>query len=295
MSTIIYVHTGDSFYLLPNLLHTRAYNPNAKIILLGDKKNAYVEEWGFGHFLLDEYMNLAHQFEQVYVHYSPNSYQFELFCFQRWFAISEFAQKQHLEKFLVCDTDAFLYCNIDDEFDKYSNVDFTITRNGTPCFTYFSKDSIKRFVEYITWCYTSKVGKKRIEDYHQRLVKGNKGYGISDMSAFVAWEQLGGAMAIHVDVPNKSIAYDHNFIDVNDGYKMDGSHKLIAWENDIPYEFLASTGEKILIKGIHLQGKSKYLIHKMIPYKYIKPVLGFYLKEIVKYRLRTFKHKILKS
>lgn len=36
------------------------------------------------------------------------------------------------------------------------------------------------------------------------------------MSAFVAWEQLGGAMAIHVDVPNKSIAYDHNFIDVND-------------------------------------------------------------------------------
>ena len=295
MSTVIYVHTGDSFYLLPNLLHTRAYNPNAKIILLGDKKNAYVEEWGFEHFLLDEYMNLAHQFEQVYVHYSPNSYQFELFCFQRWFAISEFAQKQHLEKFLVCDTDAFLYCNIDDEFDKYSNVDFTITRNGTPCFTYFSKDSIKRFVEYITWCYTSEVGKKRIEDYHQRLVDSNKDYGISDMSAFVAWEQLGGAMAIHVDVPNKSIAYDHNFIDVNDGYKMDGSHKLIAWENDIPYEFLASTGEKIMIKGIHLQGKSKYLIHKMIPYKYIKPVLGFYLKEIVKYRLRTFKHKILKS
>lgn len=295
MSTIIYVHTGDSFYLLPNLLHTRAYNPNAKIILLGDKKNAYVEEWGFEHFLLDEYMNLAHQFEQVYVHYSPNSYQFELFCFQRWFAISEFAQKQHLEKFLVCDTDAFLYCNIDDEFDKYSNVDFTITRNGTPCFTYFSKDSIKRFVEYITWCYTSEVGKKRIEDYHQRLVDSNKDYGISDMSAFVAWEQLGGAMAIHVDVPNKSIAYDHNFIDVNDGYKMDGSHKLIAWENDIPYEFLASTGEKIMIKGIHLQGKSKYLIHKMVPYKYIKPVLGFYLKEIVKYRLRTFKHKILKS
>ena len=295
MSTIIYVHTGDSFYLLPNLLHTRAYNPNAKIILLGDKKNAYVEEWGFEHFLLDEYMNLAHQFEQGDVHYSPNSYQFELFCFQRWFAISEFAQKQHLEKFLVCDTDAFLYCNIDDEFDKYSNVDFTITRNGTPCFTYFSKDSIKRFVEYITWCYTSEVGKKRIEDYHQRLVDSNKDYGISDMSAFVAWEQLGGAMAIHVDVPNKSIAYDHNFIDVNDGYKMDGSHKLIAWENDIPYEFLASTGEKIMIKANHLQGKSKYLIHKMIPYKYIKPVLGFYLKEIVKYRLRTFKHKILKS
>jgi hypothetical protein len=295
MSTIIYVHTGDSFYLLPNLLHTRAYNPNAKIILLGDKKNAYVEEWGFEHFLLDEYMNLAHQFEQVYVHYSPNSYQFELFCFQRWFAISEFVQKQHLEKFLVCDTDAFLYCNIDDEFDKYSNVDFTITRNGTPCFTYFSKDSIKRFVEYITWCYTSEVGKKRIEDYHQRLVDSNKDYGISDMSAFVAWEQLDGAMAIHVDVPNNGIAYDHNFIDVNDGYKMDGSHKLIAWENDIPYEFLASTGEKIMIKGIHLQGKSKYLIHKMIPYKYIKPVLGFYLKEIVKYRLRTFKHKILKS
>jgi len=76
MSTIIYVHTGDSFYLLPNLLHTRSYNPNAKIILLGDKKNAYVEKWGFEHFLLDEYMNQAHLFEKVYVHYSPNSYQF---------------------------------------------------------------------------------------------------------------------------------------------------------------------------------------------------------------------------
>lgn len=295
MSTIIYVHTGDSFYLLPNLLHTRAYNPNAKIILLGDKKNAYVEEWGFEHFLLDEYMNLAHQFEKVYVHYSPNSYQFELFCFQRWFAVCEFVQKQNIEKFLVCDTDAFLYCNIDDEFDKYANSDFTITRNGTPCFTYFSKGSIERFVEYITWCYTSEVGKKRIEDYHQRLVDSNKGYGISDMSAFVAWEHMDGARAIHVDVPMDGSAYDHNFIDGNDGYKMDGIHKLITWENNIPYEYLASTGKKIMIKGVHLQGKAKYLIHEMIPFKYIRPVLKLYLKELVKYRLRLFKHKIFKS
>ena len=90
-------------------------------------------------------------------------------------------------------------------------------------------------------------------------------------------------------------AYDHNFIDGNDGYKMDGIHKLITWENNIPYEYLASTGKKIMIKGVHLQGKAKYLIHEMIPFKYIRPVLKLYLKELVKYRLRLFKHKILKS
>ncbi len=294
MSIIIYIHKGNSFYLLPNLLHTRELNPSARIILLGDTKNKYIAKYGFEHHNISSYLRSANKFEKNYIHHSPNNINFELFCFQRWFIINDFVTTENIDRFLVCDTDAFIYCNVDKEFDAYAKSDFTITRNGTPCFTYLKKDSIRLFTDFISWCYTSKEGKQRIDTYYQYLVQNNKSYGISDMSAFVAWEKFNGAIAIHIDIPINGEAYDHNFIDPNDGFVMKDNHKLIIWENNLPYEVLVLTGEKIRIKGIHLQGYSKYFLHKMIPLCYIKPVWKLYLKEQIIQKLRYVKHKIFK-
>ena len=296
--TIIYVHTGNSSYLLPNLLHTKSYNPKARIILIGNTLNEYVKKFGIEHHPLSNYMAKANEFKKIYKHYSPNSFSFELFCFQRWFAIYEFVCSEKIESFLVCDTDALLYCDVTNEFDKYIQADFTITRNGTPCFVYFKRDKLQKFTEYIIWCYTSEEGFKRITNYHKHLINQNKPYGISDMSAFTAWENLDGAKSIHIDKPVTGTnlvkeAYDHNFIDAKDGYKMEKGHKLTVWENGIPYQFIASNNEKIRILGIHLQGNAKFLLHKMIPLYYIKPVWPLYAKEYLTHKLRQIKHIIV--
>lgn len=291
-ATIIYIHIGNSFYLLPNLLHTQKRCPDARIILIGDKVNQKIADFGFEHYMIEDYKESADTFEKVYLHRSPNSYEFELFCFKRWFIIHDIVDKLDIEQFLVCDTDAFIFCDIQTEFLKYSDFDFTITRNGTPCFTYFTKYNLKRFTDYIFWCYTSEEGRKRIENYYQYLVDSNKKYGISDMSAFVAWEHLDGARSMHLDNVVDGKAYDHNYIDGNDGFKMIHGHKLTVWSNGQPYQFLNGSDNPILIKGIHMQGRAKFMLHQILPIKYLLPVWHIYLKEFITMKLRTFKHKI---
>ncbi len=291
-ATIIYIHIGYSFYLLPNLLHTRKQCPNARIILIGDKANQKIANFGFEHYIIEDYKESADAFAKVYFHRSPNSYEFELFCFQRWFIIYDIVEKLGIEQFLVCDTDAFLFCDVQVEFMKYSDSDFTITRNGTPCFTYFTKYNLRRFTDYILRCYTSEEGRRRIENYYQYLVDGHKKYGISDMSAFVAIEHLDGAKPMHLDCVTDGNAYDHNYIDANDGFKMIHGHKLTVWHDGQPYQFLNDSDKPILIKGIHMQGKAKFMLHQILPIKYLLPVWHVYLKELIKMKLRTLKHKI---
>lgn len=78
--TIFYVHQGNPFYLKYSLAQTKTLFPQARIILLGDKLNQ--ESAVFAeHHLLKEYESSAQDFSKHYVHLSPNSVEFELFCF----------------------------------------------------------------------------------------------------------------------------------------------------------------------------------------------------------------------
>lgn len=291
-ATIIYIHIGNSFYLLPNLLHTRTLNPTARIILIGDQANRKYADYGFEHYLITDYFKSAKNFAKVYIHRSPNSEIFEIFCFQRWFIVYDLVEALDIDNFLVCDTDAFLFCDVQNEISKYANADYTTTRNGTPCFTYFAKKNLKRFVDYILWCYTSEIGINRIEAYHKRLVAGHKSYGISDMSAFVAWEYFDNAKPIYLDKVVDGTSYDHNYIDANDGFKMINGHKFVSWVNNIPYQYLNSSDTPIKIMGIHMQGNAKFMLHQILSMKYLLPVWTSYLKEFLIMKLRKLKNRI---
>ena len=290
MISIIYIHKGNPYYLLPNLLNTRRFNRKNPIILLGDEENEYVKDFGFLHYKIDDYMDRAGEFEQFYTHQSPNAYSFELFCIQRWFVASDFCKKNSIDDFLICDSDAFLFCDADEEYRKYTGYDFTICRTGTPCFVYFTCEKLQKFTEYIMWCYSSAEGRQRIDRYAEYLKENNKRYGISDMSSFVAYEKFGGAKVAHVDVPDENnIAYDHNFQDPRDGYVMVNGYKRIAWIDKKPYEFLVSGNTAIEMKGIHLQGISKLQMYKIIPFRLWRRSFFPYLKEYMSFVLNKNK------
>ncbi len=55
---------------------------------------------------------------------SSNPYDYELICFQRWFYIRDFIEKQEMEYFLCMDSDVLLYCNINEIMQKYIPYDF---------------------------------------------------------------------------------------------------------------------------------------------------------------------------
>ena len=91
---IIFTHTNNSLYLQLALLQAKK-SCKENVCLIGDQSNAasFVR-----HFMLSDYdkSELCADFEKNYKHFSPNPYNYELFCLKRWFVALDFLQKNNL-------------------------------------------------------------------------------------------------------------------------------------------------------------------------------------------------------
>lgn len=261
---IIFVHKSNTYYLYAALLKARMTNPNCDIILIGDKTN---DKYSFvKHYCISDYMTSANNFAKVYIHKSPNPYNFELFCFQRWFVIKDFIEKHYKgSDFFYCDTDTLLFTDIKDELQEWRKYHFTICRTGTPCFTYFNSNCINDFTSFIYKRYSTEEGKKMITEYANRLIKQNRRYGISDMTAFMAFENTSTIKCLHVDSIIQGTSYGHNFQDEKDGYEMYDNHYNVIDKLTLPKCRYLPTGEEIIFKGIHFQGISKQYMPSFFP------------------------------
>lgn len=253
---IIFVHKSNSYYLHAALLKAHMTNPNRDIILIGDEAN---DRYDFvKHYQIDDFMQSANRFAKVYVHKSPNPQSFELFCFQRWFVLRDFSERiLHTGEFLYCDTDTLLFVDIESDVRNWRNYDFTICRTGTPCFTFFKKGGIKRFTDFIYERYSTPEGLKMINSYAASLQLKNKKYGISDMTAFMAYEKLPNVSCLHIDHVVEGECYAHNYRDADDGYAMKDGHYALKEGNDAPKCKNLKTEEIVVFKGLHCQGGMK--------------------------------------
>lgn len=235
METIIFVHKTNPYYLYAALRQAKNSNPDNRIILLGDKTNNkydFVE-----HYNIENYMDSARRFEKVYQHHSPNSFNFELFCFQRWFVIRDFIERElgtNMD-FLYCDTDFLLFDNISKDFTTWSQYDMTICRTGTPCCTYFNIGIIEKFTDFIYKRYSTKDGLEMISSYVNELKMKKRRYGISDMTAFSAYQNTYLQRVLRVDIPIDDTCYCHNINDPIDGYEMQGKYMKIIHKNSCFY------------------------------------------------------------
>lgn len=125
--SIIFVHKGLQEYFLLALKQARKYNPDARIIVIGDcaedKYPDFVEFYNIDDLNSPE----LEEFRKIYVHSSVNIIDYERFCFERWFLILELIKRLNIEAFLHLDSDVFIYCNAKEEFEKYKDYDFTYT------------------------------------------------------------------------------------------------------------------------------------------------------------------------
>ncbi len=157
---LIFTHKGSSDYLWYCLEQAKKTNPEARIILLGDEANKPYDS-SFEHYLISDYFEGATDFEKVYRHQSSNPYWYELICFQRWFIIRDFVQKNNIEQCYGCDTDIMIY----DDLSKYipeGNFKLTIANKNGPQCSYFTNKSINDFCNYILKQYTDPLGLQRL-------------------------------------------------------------------------------------------------------------------------------------
>lgn len=179
---LIFTHKGSSDYLWYCLEQAKKTNPEARIILLGDEANKPYDS-SIEHYLISDYFEGATKFESVYRHQSSNPYWYELICFQRWFIINDFVQKNNIDMLYGCDTDIMIY----DDLSKYipqGTFKLTIANNNGPQCSFFTKESINNFCNYIIKQYTNPECLNRLLTRYRGFLTKNRPGGNCDMTMF---------------------------------------------------------------------------------------------------------------
>jgi len=99
-------------------------------MLIGDLANARFASDAVRHFRIDDYFESAARFAEVYKHQSDNAYEYELFCFQRWFILRDFMKASGIAGCCYLDSDIMLYANVNDPaYHNFTNVWAMLTFN----------------------------------------------------------------------------------------------------------------------------------------------------------------------
>jgi len=264
---IIIVHKGDSFYLEPVLRQIRRYNPDNSVYLISDESTNHYDF--VSHVNIAGYYSLAEEFVKCYQHMSSNPYEYELFCFLRWFIILDFVKKNQLSHFLCLDSDVLLYCNVDDVFQKWLDSDMTICQPNGPQYTLFNTKSLQQFCDYILSHYVTEEGKEQLKEWNRKIVFG----GICDMTFIKYYAQLPAVRVVDTSKIYNDTCFDVN-MQVSQGFEMQGRVKKIYWKDGLPYGKLQSSSELVRFNALHFQGGVKHVMNKYLDEYNGKRALG---------------------
>lgn len=247
---------------------------------------------------MDDYSEGANAFKKVYVHMSSNPYDYELICFQRWFYIRDFIEKQEMEYFLCMDSDVLLYCNINEIMQEYIPYDFTTCNKQGPGCALFNTSSISNFCRYMMSMYTEDILLSKMKSMYQGFIDNKRLGGICDMTAFVWFQDNTECNVIDIAIPTKGTCFD-GCITWGLGFEMEDGKKKVYWIDNLPYGRLTSDHSLIRFYCLHFQGRSKYSIFKYILDKNKVHHSGFWYdlkwllsKDILNARLKGIKKAI---
>jgi len=252
---VVIIHKGDAFYLKHSAKVAKKFNPSSRIILLGSGINNKPKEAEY--FDFSQYATFSNKMTKAYKHYSTNAFEVERFCFERWFMLYEFMQKENMEKCVYIDSDLLLFSNITEEAKRFEKFDFTL-HNGTSAHCIFinSREGLKKFCDYVLEIFTDKEKFKYVEQNFSRFLEQKLPGGFCDMSAFKKYASENPSHVGEISEIHNSTFFDGSIIQP-EGFEMAFGLKKITFKNGVPFGKLAKTGELIRMNCLHLQGPAK--------------------------------------
>lgn len=178
---IFFIHRGDDGYLTYSLQQAKASNPHSDVILLGKACNQQYCTGNIAHVLLDGYMQSAAEFAKYYKHVSTNSYEYNLFCFQRWFVLRDFMRQHKLQRCCYLDSDVMLYADINNPEFSHFSFEFSWT-------SIVDLEALDRFCDLTTNYFSQPALFSHLVQYTQQI--GHVHYGqplVSDMVLFALY------------------------------------------------------------------------------------------------------------
>jgi len=263
MIPILFIHWGNSDYLKYSIYQARKFNPDSRIILLGDELNSKYKT--VEHYYINEFSNSTAEFEKVYQHLCFIDQYYVMFWFKRWFIIKDFLEKiDNISNFLIIDSDVLLYCNVSEAFQPFLKNKITIYKERGPHVTYMNdKSTIMEFCDYIIKLYTDEnLFKKLLDKFEHHKVYKLPG-GVDDMHALYEY-----SLAFPDNIGNTAIEKEGAIFDgtfsAEEGFEYDDKRniKKIFWKDKLPYVKELKTNKLIRLNAIHFQGISKAYMHK---------------------------------
>jgi len=261
---IIFIFKGYQDYLYFVIKQAKKFNPRAVIHLIGDETNRQFSSLAHFHHLQD-YFTQAAEFEKHYKHININPYKFALFTFQRWFVLKDFIFSNNIKESLYLDSDVMIYCDVQEEYRKLKEFDFTISKwslnsdhSSTHCLFLNNTEMLDKFCNFLMQFYKQKniiVTTKHKNKLH-----------FCEMTALELFCRNNRYQTVNIaEITDRSV-YDHS---INGSAQTDSTHfkmsrgiKKIEFINGLPYGTVIESGEKIRFKILHFQGKAKKYLKK---------------------------------
>lgn len=263
---IIFIHRKNPLFLLTVLLQARLSNPNSKIYLIGDKTNNhfdFITHYNYED-LIDEDYN---RFVQIYEHMSSNTYEYELFCFLRWFLLKNLIKKENITQCFHADSDVMIYKKIDEVLEPYKESDLAISEiSGHYCYIK-NYNSINDFCNFMLNMYEDKKNLETLKTIYSNF-KPDSG-GICDMTMFSLYYEKNKDKIANLRETNSQIFFDHQ-VNMAEGFELKNNRKnLKIKKNKVICRHL-ETNKDIEFAFVHFQGQSKGKIKKHFLYGPIK-------------------------
>lgn len=217
-------------------------------------------------------------FASDYRHLSQNPVAFELACFGRYFAISDYASEKGYSSFFMSDNDILLNDSVSEElWSLTEGVDVMLSRpqrEGTselieysPHFSFWTKDAIDDFIDFVVKTYRTKEGKDLID----RTYRSNNAIasyaGISDMALCHLWLNANKPRFRNSVSTEDRVTIDHNMAMsdhrvVNQFRKRNGIKSLKLVDGKIFFQ--DNDGGLSYPLVMHFQGKFKIIMKDVL-------------------------------
>lgn len=253
---IFYVHKGRQEYLMASIKQIKKRIDGAEIILLGDQSNSDIDD--VKGVIMQEYADLAIEFKEKYQHFSPNSFDYELFCIQRWFYIYAYMLKNKINHAMYIDSDVLLN-SLPEEIDieKY----YYCFNSGHT--SIFSVETIAEVCQYIDNIYSDKKKVEWLKSILERRQEEGLPGGVSDMTMILSYAYYHSNKSVDLSRVHMLTVFDHNIQEADD-FELYKGCKAIYFISGKYYFKDNLTGHLIEAGSMHFQGDAKVYMTEVV-------------------------------
>ena len=260
-SDIYYVHRGPvPKYLIYSIENTRAFNPHARIFLIGDKISRAINRLGVNFIPFQDLPQDDHnEFQRSYIHTSVNPEPFERFCFSRWFYLNHAMAVNKSEIAIHLDSDCMIFDSVDSLVQRLLSPEFECYygQGSAPHVAIFRKAGIANLIKTLLSLFNS--------DFYLDFSKSNwreLRHGFSDMAG-LNYHHMQNSHEINSQIIwsdgiiEQTISVSHGF-EIWPGAK---SLKKVRWEFEngklVPYLKDVAKQKWIRAFALHYKGSCK--------------------------------------